>query len=173
MFRLVSGLAVAGCLLTGTATVALAQGLPGLTIFSGVEQDNQLNYRLDFDGEVGRPDRYRLRIPARKMTLAVNEFTIAYPDSYTGEFNPEKIEVRVDGDEIALDEVTWDEENRVIEIYPQEVVPASTRVEIILSGVQNPRQVGTHYFNALVRSPGDVPMARYLGTWILSIGRND
>lgn len=79
--------------------------------------------------------------------------------------------MRANGDEIPLDEVTWDPENRVIEIYPQSPVPADTRVEIVLSNVRNPNRIGMHYFNALVRSPGDLPMMRYVGTWILSISR--
>ncbi|MBW4513975.1 MAG: DUF2808 domain-containing protein [Timaviella obliquedivisa GSE-PSE-MK23-08B] len=169
---LFSGLAAVGCLLTGLPTASLAQGLPGLTIFSGVDRENQLGYRLDFGGEISRTDRYRLRIPQRKMTLAASEFIVAYPDTYTGKFDPDEVEVKVDGEEIALESVNWDQENRVIEIYPQESVAADTRVEIILSDVQNPRRIGTHYFNALVRSPGDVPLNRYLGTWILSIGND-
>lgn len=169
---LFSGLAVVSCLMTGLPTASLAQGLPGLTIFSGVDRENQLGYRLDFGGEISRPDRYRLRIPARKMTLAVSEFIVSYPDTYTGEFNPKKVELKVDGEEIELESVNWDQENRVIEVYPKESVAAGTRVEIILSDVQNPRRIGTHYFNALVRSQGDVPLNRYLGTWILSIGND-
>lgn len=168
--RLLSILAISGCLTAGLAPIALAQGLPGLTIFSGVERENQLSWRMDFDGEPGKRDRYRLRIPAQKMEFAVEQFSITYPDTYRGRFDPEEVEVKVNGDEILLDEVTWDPENRIIEIYPQEAVPADTRIEIVLSEVQNPNRIGTHYFNAMVRSPGDLPMMRYVGTWILSIG---
>jgi Protein of unknown function (DUF2808) len=171
--RLFSGLAIASCLLTtGWAAASLAQGNPGFTIFSGIDRENELGYRLDFGGEISRRDRYRLRIPQRKMTLAASEFIVAYPETYTGKFNADEVEVRVDGDKIDLESVNWDKENRVLEIYPQATVPADTRVEIILSDVQNPRRVGTHYFNALVRSPGDVPLNRYLGTWIVSIGND-
>lgn len=169
--RLLSVLAISSCLTVGLAPIALSQGLPGLTIFSGVEREDQLSWRMDYDGEPGRRDRYRLRIPAKKMEFAVEQFSITYPDTYRGEFDPDEVEVKVNGDEVVLDEVTWDPENRVIEIYPQQSVPADTRVEIVLSDVQNPNRIGTHYFNAMVRSPGDLPMMRYVGTWILSIGR--
>lgn len=168
--RLVSALALAGCLTTGLAAASLAQGLPGLTIFSGIDRENQLSYRLDFYGRPSARDRYRLRIPPRKMELAVAQFAISYPDTYEGTFDPEEIEVRISGDSVALDEVTWDAENRVINIYPVEPVPARSRVELVLSNVRNPRQGGTHYFNALVRAPGDLPLMRYLGTWIVNIG---
>ncbi|MBF2046424.1 MAG: DUF2808 domain-containing protein [Leptolyngbya sp. IPPAS B-1204] len=169
--RLLSALAISGCLVTSLASIGLTQGLPGFTIFSGVERENQLSWRMDFDGEPGVRDRYRLRIPAKKMELAVEQFSITYPDTYRGRFDPNAVEVRANGDEIPLDEVTWDPENRVIEIYPQSPVPADTRVEIVLSNVRNPNRIGMHYFNALVRSPGDLPMMRYVGTWILSISR--
>lgn len=169
MLRLFAALAASSCLLTGLAATALAQGGPGLTIFSGVGRDNQLSYRQDYFGRPGTRDRYYLNIPATKMTFAVSEFAITYPESYRGTFDPEQIEVTSNGEKIAVDDVVWDRDNRVLEIYPQEPVPADTRVQIILSNVRNPNRPGTHYFNAMVRSPGDLPMMRYVGTWILSI----
>ncbi|NJO40512.1 MAG: DUF2808 domain-containing protein [Cyanobacteria bacterium CRU_2_1] len=169
MLRLFSALAVSSCLLTGLALPVLAQGTPGLTIFSGVERENQLGYYLDYDGRPGVRDRYRLRIPADKMETAVSEFFVNYPDTYRGRFDPDSVRLEVDGDEVSLDEVVWDQENRVIQIYPTEPVPADTRIEIVLSNVRNPNRPGMHYFNALVIAPGDVPLRRYVGTWILSI----
>jgi hypothetical protein len=125
---------------------------------------------MDFDGTPGTTDRYRLRIPAKKMEFAVEEFSITYPDTYKGEFDPDEIAVKVNGDEVPLSDTTWDSENRIIEIYPQTPVPANSRVELVLSQVRNPNRIGTHYFNAMVRSPGDLPLMRYVGTWILTIG---
>lgn len=170
--RLLSVFAAAGCLVTGFSAVGLAQGTPGLTIFSGVDRQYQLGYRLDYDGEPNRFDRYRFRVPADKMELAVAQFAITYPDTYRGTFDPDEIEIRIDGDSIPLSEVSWDEENRLIEIYPEEPVPARTRVELVFSNVRNPNFSGTHYFNCLVRSPGDLPLLRYVGTWIVTIGRS-
>lgn len=169
-FSLLSALTVAGSLLASLPLSALAQGLPGLTIFSGVDREDQLAYRLDFFGRPGGTDRYRFRIPRDKMETAVSEFFISYPETYEGTFNPEKARLEVNGDEVALDEVVWDQENRTIEFYPSEPVPANTRIEFVLSDVHNPRNIGTHYFNASVIAPGDVPLRRYVGTWIVSIG---
>ncbi len=168
--RLLSALLVSGVLVTGLAVKTLAQGLPGLTIFSGVDRKFELGYRLDQFGRLGMYDRYHLRIPANKMSVSASEFAINYPATYRGTFDPKRIEVRANGHSVALDEVNWDRENRVIEIYPKEPIAANTRVEIVLSNVRNPNDVGTHYFNASVRSPGDVPLLRYLGTWIIQIG---
>ncbi|HIK56097.1 MAG TPA: DUF2808 domain-containing protein [Synechococcales cyanobacterium M55_K2018_004] len=170
--RFLSTLAIAGCLASGFTPVVLAQGLPGLTIFSGVARENQLGYRLDFNGRPGFIDRYRLRIPRRKMDAAVSEIRITYPQTYRGSFDTRRIQVKVNGNVVEIEQPTWDRENREIMIYPREPIPADTRVEIVLSNVRNPDNGGTHYFNVQVQSPGAVPLMRYLGTWIISIGNS-
>ncbi len=169
MKRLLSALAVTSCLLTGLPAMTLAQSLPGLTLFSGVKSENQLPFRLDFGGQTSSTDRYILRIPAKKMKLAVAQFAITYPNYYEGTFDPKDVEVKVKGKKVPLSEVKWDKEGRVIQIFPQEPVPAGDRVELILSNVQNPSFGGVYYFNCQVLSPGDIPLLRYLGTWIISI----
>lgn len=169
MKRLLSTLAVASCLLTGFQAVSWAQGLPGLTLFSGIKAENQLPYRLDFGGQADGWDRYILRIPADKMKLAVAQIAITYPNYYKGSFNPKKIEVMIKDKAVPLSEVKWDKEGRIIQIYPQEPIPSGSKVEVVLSDVKNPSFGGTFYFTCQVLSPGDVPLLRYLGTWILSI----
>jgi Protein of unknown function (DUF2808) len=169
--RLLAALALSGCLVASWVPVIQAQGLPGLVIFSGVERENQLSFRLDYGGRPFQRDRYRLRISRQKMLTEVSEFTVTYPETYEGTFDDDNIDLRINGENVDLDQVTWDRESREILIYPVEPVAANTRVEIVLSNVDNPRTGGTYYFNALVRTPGDIPLRRYLGTWIISIGR--
>lgn len=168
-FPLVPTLAAATCLLTGFAAPLLAQGTPGLTIFSGVERANQLSYYLDFGGRRNHRDRYRLRVPADKMELGVKTFAISYPDYYDGVFDIEKIEVRADGRSFPIDEVVWNKADRVVLIYLVEPIEAGRGVELVFSNVRNPRWGGTYYFEGRASSPGDVPLPRYLGTWIVSI----
>lgn len=168
MRRLFSALAVTGFLLAGVPIASLAQGLPGLTIFGGPEGRNQLNYRLDY-GAPGVWDRYRLRIPAKKLTIAMAQLNISYPNYYEGSFDPKRIELRVKDKSVPLQDVVWDQENRFIEIYPVEPIPAGNNVEVVLSNVRNPYPGGMYQFNARIRSPGDVPLLRYVGTWLLSI----
>lgn len=93
-----------------------AQSNPGLTIFSGVDRDNILNYHLDFGGNAGGWDRYRLRIPGKKITQGVAKVFITYPDYYNGKFDKDSIEVRVKGESLPLREVIWDKESRLVEI---------------------------------------------------------
>ncbi|NMG59403.1 DUF2808 domain-containing protein [Geitlerinema sp. P-1104] len=183
MKRWLSASLIIGALAVAAPPEVTAQGLPGFTLFGGPRRENQLSFRLDY-GRTGHPrDRYRLRIPADKMSFAVNQFSIDYPDYFDGQFdvnlNPDRdpdrqpVQVRVrrnrDYEVIPLEDVIWDEENHVIEIYPLEPVAAGNDIEIVFSNVRNPRFGGMYYFNARVFSPGDLPMARYLGTWVLNI----
>ncbi|AKG24116.1 DUF2808 domain-containing protein [Calothrix sp. 336/3] len=168
MRRLLTACAVTGCLLAGLPAIGLAESLPGLTIFSGVEGKNQLPFRLDFGGNTNGWDRYRLRIPAKKMKYAVSRLVITYPRHFRGDFDPKKMEVTVRDKKVALSEVKFDKENRVIELYLQEPIAAGSKTEVVLSNVKNPAFGGMFYFNCAIESPGDV-LARHIGTWIISI----
>ncbi len=170
--RLFGAVAVTGCMLTGFSSQSWAQNNPGLTIFGGVARENQLSYYLDFGGRPNQYDRYRLRIPAKKVELGVAQFAISYPDYFDGKFNPNKIEVRVKGESVKLSEVKWDKENHIIQIYLEDPITAGNSVELVFNDVKNPPFGGIYYFNAQILTPGDIPLPRYLGTWILSIGGN-
>ncbi len=167
--RIVSAIAVSGCLLAGIPATTLAGSNSGLTLFSGVERENILNYLLDFGGQPGGWDRYRLRVPAKKMELGVSQFVITYPDYYDGKFDTEEIEVRIKKESLPLSEVKWDKDNHRIEIYLEKPIEAGKSVEIVISNVKNPAFGGTYYFECRAFTPGDIPLPRYLGTWILSI----
>lgn len=168
--KALSGLAIAGCLVGSFPFVSYAQsGLPGLTIFGGVKGEDNLNYRLDFGGRANGWDRYRLRIPAKRMKLAVAQFVISYPDYYKGTFDEKAVEVQVQGKAVPLEEVKWNKEDNIIEIVPTDPVPANSKVEIWLENVRNPSNGGMFYFNCQVLSPGEVPLLRYLGTWVVQI----
>jgi len=184
---LVSALAIGSCGLALLPTAVLAQRNPGLTIFSGIrDRSDILSYYLDFGGRPNVRDRYRLRIPGNKVELGVSQIAINYPDYYDGEFNTDKIEVHAGGETIPIQEVVLDRERQILQIYltvpeatlaelPEDApvpppIEAQTPIEIELP-VQNPRWGGTYYFHARLLSPGDVPLPRYVGTWILTIGR--
>lgn len=167
--RAVSTFALAGSLLVGLPLAAIAQGLPGLTLFSGVDRKDQLSYRLDFGGNSGSWDRYRFRIKREKVKVAIAQFSIDYPDYYKGTFDPKQVDLMVNGKKVTIDEVKWDKDNYVIEVYPKEPVPAGSNVEMIFNNVKNPSSGGMFYFNCRVLSPGDQPLLRDIGTWIVTI----
>ncbi len=172
MKKLIATLAVVGCLIGGVAPIVQAQGL---TIFSGVRnRDDILSHSFDFQGRPGNRDRYRLNISGKKLDTAVTEIVINYPEYYDGRFDTNKIEVlygKESKNTASISEIAWNKEDNNLHIYLEETIEADNPIEIKLSNVRNPRFGGTYYFHAQVLSPGDVPLPRYIGTWILSINR--
>jgi hypothetical protein len=179
-------MAAGALVVLGTPVISLAQSNPGFSFTwgEGPKGKEQLRYTLDYGTPGHSADRYRLRLGVQN--LAINRINITYPDYYDGKFDPKAIEVRAGspqrgggflslkreiGRPIALSQVNYDPKSRVIDLVPAEVIPAGEQVEIVLSNVRNPMIGGMYYFNARVESPGDVPLMRYIGTWILSIAR--
>jgi hypothetical protein len=143
----------------------------GLTIFSGVDRKDILDYHLDFGGVPGGTDRYKLYIPAKKLNQGASRFFISYPDYFNGVFDTKSIEVRVAGKSVPLKDIYWDKESHYIEINLLNPVPDNSEATIVLSNVQNP-QIGTYYFYCDAQMTGNAPLRYYLGTWIISIDRN-
>ena len=123
MRHLLTTLAITTCLCTIPPTIALANGA-GVILFGGIKRENQLSYRLDFDGQRNGWDRYRLRIPRGKMKADVVKFIITYPRYYKGKFEPKKIEVRVKEEKVSLLKVDWNKKDHVIYIHPKEPIPS-------------------------------------------------
>jgi hypothetical protein len=181
--RISSSLCIASCLFTGIPAVTLAQNNPGLTFTwggDGPSGKQQLGYVLEY-GTPGHPqDRYRLKLGRQKT--AIDSIRISYPEYYDGEFSEKNVTLQESpknkflgfgrSKKIPLSSVKIDKDTRLIEIVPETPLEAGRSAEIVLSGVQNPRSGGMYYFNCYISVPGDVPLKRYKGTWILSIFRS-
>ncbi|ELR98025.1 DUF2808 domain-containing protein [Gloeocapsa sp. PCC 73106] len=167
---LLAGLTLFSGILSVNPIIVKAQSNPGLTIFGGVDRENQLSYYLDFGGRANNWDRYRLRIPGEKLTEGATRFIIKYPDYFEGKFDPDKVEVRVGDESLPIRGVIWDQENYLLEIDLENPLTEARKVEIVLSNVKNPRYGGTFYFNCDVVAAGEIPIRLYVGTWIISIG---
>ncbi|MGD1920811.1 MAG: DUF2808 domain-containing protein [Pleurocapsa sp.] len=167
---LLTSVALATCAIGGIHTIAIAQGTPGLVIFGNKDVDI-LSYYLDFGGTAKQRDRYRLRIPKKKLQNGATQFIISYPDYFDGKFDTDKIEVRPDRDKkksLELKNVVWDEENRFIQIDLAQPLTEAKKVEIVLSNTRNP-DVGTYYFYAQVVPAINTPVPERVGAWVLSI----
>ncbi len=168
MRRVLSIIAFTGCLLSSVPALTWAQGLPGLTIFSGVERKDELNYKLDY-GRRDMWDRYQLRIPAKKLQLGVSQFKIDYPDYYSGTFDTKQIQVLVNEKPLPLQEVNWDKKGHSLLISLKNPIEEAKKVDIVLDNVKNPDFGGTYYFNCSIINLKDVPLPAYIGTWIITI----
>lgn len=181
MRRIFPALVVTSCLLVGLPVIAWAQTNSGfsLTWGEGPSGQQQLRYVLDYGTPGHRNDRYRLKLGSQNV--AISGITITYPSNYSGSFNPQGIELRTGAKNKLLGStrgtvvpaaVELDPENQVIQIVPSDPIPAGTPVEVVLANVKNPSSGGIFYFNCRIASPGDLPLNRYIGTWILSIFRS-
>jgi hypothetical protein len=167
--KLLSTLALASCCLATVPVAARADSLPGFTLFSGVEPSNQLSYRLD-SGNRNTTDRYRLRFSGSKMNrLGAAQIQITYPDYYKGKFDDKAIEVFVGEKSIPVQSVEWNRENQVLNITLAKQLKTKGEIEVVLNNVQNPDGGGMYYFTCQIKSSAEFPLARYVGTWILSI----
>ncbi len=163
-----------GKVLTVVAALSCATVLPispsraDFTLFSGVDPKDQLSYSLDF-GNRSTSDRYRLRLSGNKMPLGATEINIVYPDYYQGRFDDKQVEVNVGGKSIPVAKANWDKEKRTVQITLDQRLQTKQEVEIVLNNVQNPDSGGIFYFDCQIKSSAAFPLARYAGTWILSI----
>ncbi|MGQ9866164.1 MAG: DUF2808 domain-containing protein [Pseudanabaenaceae cyanobacterium] len=148
-----------------TAAPSLAQGNAGFIIFGKI-RDNALDYNLD-SGTANQVDRYFLRLKPQKM--AINEILITYPESFQGEFDPKAMAVELDGKPLPLASSQWNRANRTLELVLQEPLPADRAATVVLSNVRNPFFGGLFQFDARVRSITDLPILRYVGSWMIGI----
>ena len=58
-------------------------------------------------------------------------------------------------------------DGKTIEIFPESPVPPNKAIGVVFP-VYNPDS-GMYQFNALAQAPGDVPMAGYLGSWVIEL----
>ncbi|MBR8830686.1 MAG: hypothetical protein N5P05_000814 [Chroococcopsis gigantea SAG 12.99] len=163
-----AGVVLAGCAVGGLQTSAHANGNPGLTIFSGVDRKDILDYYLQFGGRPRQTDRYKLYIPSKKLPQGAASFFISYPEYFDGQFDKQQMEVRVKGKAVPLKDVAVDKESRIIELTLEKAIDPNTSVEVVFSNVKNPN-FGTYYFVCDVLASGNIPVRLYVGTWILDI----
>jgi hypothetical protein len=162
-------LALSSCCIAVVPAIVRADSLPGFTLFSAIEPANQLAYRLD-SGNRSTTDRYRLKIPGSKINrLGAAQIQINYPDYFKGKFDDKAVEVFVDEKLVPIQSVKWNQEDRTIQLDFAQQLKTKGEIEVVLNNVRNPDSSGMYYFSCQVKSSAEFPLARYVGTWILSI----
>jgi hypothetical protein len=162
-------LALSSCLVAVVPAIVRADSLPGFTLFSPIDPADRLAYRLD-SGNRNTTDRYHLKIPGSKINrLGAAQISINYPDYFKGKFDDKSIEVFVGDKSIPVQSVEWDRERRTIQLNFAEQIKTKDEIEVVLNNVKNPDSSGMYHFSCEVKSSAQFPLARYVGTWILSI----
>ena len=59
-------------------------------------------------------------------------------------------------------------EQTAIEVFPEQPIPTGGTYAVVMK-IFNPNKGGMFQFNALAQAPGDVPVAGYLGSWLIDI----
>ncbi len=163
-------LAIAGLATVGGA--AIAQTTDGFTIFGGVDSEFRLSYFID-NNERRSPDaRYYLRVAGRKLiSRDILEIQVSYPEKFEengGYFTNATIELRDGtgrgGADIPIDEIIVNTDDNIIEIYPEEPIPANSSFVIVASDVRNPNRYGNHYFVLDVLYQGGL-LREFVGIW--------
>jgi hypothetical protein len=168
-WKLLPTLTLASCLVALAPVIARADSLPGFTLLSAIEPSNQLSYRLD-SGNRSTTDRYRLKIPGSRINrLGAAQIQINYPEYFKGKFDDKAVEVFVGDKLIPVQSVKWDRERQTLQIDFAKQLKTKGEIEVVLNNVQNPDSSGMYYFSCQVKSSAEFPIARYVGTWILSI----
>lgn len=145
-----------------------AQSAGGIVLFGNIK-DQALDYYLD-SGIANDWDRYYLTVPSQDFQI--DKLIVQYPETYAknkGKFDQDRIQLRrnVDDKDIPIESAIWDPDNRTIEISPVEPIPPDITTKIVLSNVRNPRFGGIYQFDASVSSVDDLPVIRYVGSWVI------
>ena len=158
---------------------AQAQGTPSLMEF---RWDNTRDYRklYYFMTETSRLKRseYYLILRPKDRKTAILKLSVTVPPSFDVRIDPKRVKLckmseggmlsrtRCIQDIPATVEISAD--GRAIEIFPDTPVPDRGTIGVYMN-IFNPFNIGMYQFNALAQAPGDVPMAGYLGSWLIQI----
>jgi hypothetical protein len=77
------------------------------------------------------------------------------------------MDLRFGDKNLPLQSVSWDKENRRIEVITKEPIPAGRSLKLVLSNVKNPFYSGLYQFDARILGPADLPILRYIGSWVI------
>jgi len=179
--------------LTGLATGLLplaqtqpvvAQSLPGLTLrWNGNEGGfKELKYVLN-SGRTNALDTWMLLLPGKELDVAAMQVSVTYPSYFNGRFDNSAVKLklcsaggvmartRCDKD-VPTSSIEVDRDNGRIDFFPTKPIPAGTTIGVVFDSMINPSNPGMLQFNASIISPGDLPLSKYVGSWLITIENN-
>jgi len=185
-----AGLATAGVATAGPALVpgllggggiapAHAQGTSGLMEF---RWDNTKDYRRLYyfvtDTQRLKRSEYYLILRAKDRKAAILKLSVTIPPHFDADIEASQVKLckmkeggmlsRTRCESIIPATVEIAPNGKAIDIFPDTPVPDVGAIGVYIN-LFNPSSIGMYQFNALAQAPGDVPMAGYLGSWLIQI----
>lgn len=156
-----------------------AQGTSGLMEF---RWDNTKDYRRLYyfvtDTKRLKRSEYYLILRPKDRKTAILKLSITIPQHFDVKIDPSQVKLckmkeggmlsrtRCESTIPATVEIAPN--GKAIDIFPDTPVPDSGTIGVYIN-LFNPFNIGMYQFNALAQAPGDVPMAGYLGSWLIQI----
>ena len=182
--RTLLGLGGAAALAGGVALTGLnevkaqsAVGTPGLSFRWNNTKDFKKLYFMISNQERDTWSDYSLILKGKDRKAAILKLDVTVPSYFDSPINPKEVALKYCQVGGALSRTRCNEtipatvelanDGKTLEIFPESPVPPDKAIGVVFP-VYNPGS-GMYQFNALAQAPGDVPMAGYLGSWVIEI----
>ena len=182
--RTVLGLGGAAALAGGIALTGLPEvkaqnsaGTPGISFRWNNNKDFKNLYFFVSNQERDTWSEYKLILKSKDRKAAIIKLDVTVPSYFDSTINPKEVALKYCQVGGALKSTRCNEtipatvelanDGKTLEIFPESPVPANKAIGVVFP-VYNPGS-GMYQFNALAQAPGDVPMAGYLGSWVIEI----
>ena len=162
-----------------TVPAARAQGTPGLMEFrwDNTRDYRKLYYFMTDTSRLKRSEYYLILKPKDRKT-AILKLSVTIPPSFEVKIDPKQVKLckmseggmlsRTRCSEVIPATIEIGSKGDAIEIFPNTPVSDKGTIGVYMN-IFNPFNIGMYQFNALAQAPGDVPMAGYLGSWLIQI----
>ncbi len=167
-------------LLPGTAPAPVrAQGTSGLMEF---RWDNTKDYRRLYyfvtDTKRLKRSEYYLILRPKDRKTAILKLSVTIPQHFDTKIEASQVKLckmkeggmlaRTRCESVIPATIEIAPNGKAIDIFPDTPVPDAGTIGVYIN-LFNPFNIGMYQFNALAQAPGDVPMAGYLGSWLIQI----
>ncbi len=158
---------------------ARAQGTPGLMEFrwDNTRDYRKLYYYITDTARLRRSEYYLILRPKDRKT-AILKLSVTVPKHFDVKIDPRQVKLckmseggmlkRTRCNETIPATIEIAANGSAIEIFPDTPVPDQGTIGVYIN-LFNPFDIGMYQFNALAQAPGDVPVAGYLGSWLIQI----
>ena len=182
--RTVLGLGGAAALAGGMALTGLPKvnaqnsaGTPGFSFRWTTNKDFKNLYFFISNQERDTWSDYNLILKGKDRKAAILKLDVTVPSYFDSTINPKEVALKYCQVGSAMKRTRCNEtipatvelanDGKTLEIFPESPVPPNKAIGVVFP-VYNPGS-GMYQFNALAQAPGDVPMAGYLGSWVIEI----